>query len=367
MKVVFISGANSIHTIKWINSLSERGIEVVLISLKNHKNIEKNINKKVKVKYLPIAIDGVKGSFLNAFFINKLIKQENPDIINIHYACSYGVIGKFVKFKNKLLNVWGSDIYSFPKKSLLRKKILIKTLNSYEYIASTSHCMARETEKYLNHKKEIYITPFGVDTDLFKKLNNKKEKNKIVIGIVKTLAPTYGIEYLIKAIKKLKDILEKEIFNKIEVHIYGKGYLEDELKKLTVDLNLEEKIKFLGFIKNTDVPKAINKMDIFVVPSLEESFGVAAVEAMACEIPVIVSDANGLKEVVVNNETGFVVPKKNYKAIAERLRELILDETLRIKFGRNGRKRVLELYNWNNNVNRMIEIYEQILGTNKES
>ena len=106
-------------------------------------------------------------------------------------------------------------------------------------------------------------------------------------------------------------------------------------------------------------------MDIFVAPSIEESFGVAAVEAMACETPVIVSDADGLKEVIVNNETGFIVSKKDYKTIAEKLKELILNEALRIKFGRNGRKRVLELYNWDNNVKNMIEVYEEIKNEDK--
>lgn len=359
MKVIFISPANNIHTVRWVNALSEKGIEIILISLKNHTESINKINKKIKIIYLPIS--GTIGYYLNTFFINKIIKKEKPDLINVHYASGYGTLGRFIKFENKLLNVWGSDVYDFPNQSNLKQKILTKNLSAYKAIASTSYCMAKETKKYLKEKKEIHITPFGVDINLFKNMNYEKDKNKIVIGNVKTLLPKYGIEYLIKAVKELENILEKEIFNKIEVHIYGKGNSEQELKQLAANLNLKEKIKFLGFIKNTDVSKAINKMDIFVVPSILESFGVAAVEAMACEIPVIVSDADGLKEVVINNETGFVVPKKDYKVIAEKLKELILDEELRIKFGKNGRERVLELYDWNNNVDNMIKIYNKIL------
>lgn len=362
MKVVFISAADSIHTIRWVNALSEKGIEVVLLSLKNHNNAENNINKNIKIIYLPIK--GIKGYYLNSFFVNNIIKREKPDLINIHYASGYGTLGRFIKFKNKMLNVWGSDVYDFPNQSSLKKKILIKNFLAYKAIASTSHCMAREIKKYIKDR-EIYITPFGVDSELFKNLNYEKDKNKIIIGIVKTLAPHYGIQYLIKAIKELEIILEQDTFDKVEVHIYGKGYLEQELKQLAVNLDLQRKIKFLGFIKNTDVPNAINKMDIFVVPSTEESFGVAAVEAMACEMPIVVSDAEGLKEVVVNNETGFVVPKKDYKAIAEKLKELILNENLRIEFGKNGRRRVLKLYNWNDNVKKMIKIYEEIINDRK--
>lgn len=360
MKVLFIAAANSIHTIRWVNSLYEKGLEITLISLKEHRNKENNINQNIKIIYLPIS--GNKGYYLNRFFINKIVEKENPDIINVHYASGYGTLGRFIKFENKLLNVWGSDVYDFPKQSKIKKQILVKNLNSYKAIASTSHCMAKEIEQYLMKKQEIYITPFGVDIEKFKNLNLEKKENKIIIGIVKTLESKYGIEYLIRAIKELEKIIEKEIFEKIEVKIYGKGSLKEKLKKLSRELNVEGKIKFEGFILNAEVPKVMNEMDIFVVPSLDESFGVVAVEAMACEVPVIVSEAEGLKEVVVNNVTGFITFKRDYKAIAEKIKILIKDNELRKNMGNAGRKRVIELYDWNNNVKNMIKVYEKIIG-----
>ncbi|KDE60814.1 glycosyl transferase [Fusobacterium necrophorum BFTR-2] len=356
MKVLFLSAANNIHTIRWVNALIERGIEVILVSQKNHKNYNNDINKQIKILYLPFI--RAKGYYLNSYFLNNIVKIENPDIINVHYASGYGTLGRFLRFKNKLLNVWGSDVYDFPNESRLKKKILIKNLKSYKALASSSRCMAKETKKYTD--KEIYITPFGVDTNLFKNFNLRKDGNKIVIGIVKTLGENYGIQYLIRAIRILKNEISEEIFNKIEVHIYGKGSLENSLKNLAQNLGLGNKIKFLGYINNVEVPLAINKMHIFVVPSISESFGVAAVEAMACEIPVIVSDAEGLKEVVINEKTGFVVPKKNEKAIADKLKLLLEDENLGKKFGENARKHVLKLYSWENSVDIMIELYKKI-------
>ncbi|KDE70739.1 glycosyl transferase [Fusobacterium necrophorum DAB] len=356
MKVLFLSAANNIHTIRWVNALIERGIEVILVSQKNHKNYNNDINKQIKILYLPFI--RAKGYYLNSYFLNNIVKIENPDIINVHYASGYGTLGRFLRFKNKLLNVWGSDVYDFPNESRLKKKILIKNLKSYKALASSSRCMAKETKKYTD--KEIYITPFGVDTNLFKNFNLRKDGNKIVIGIVKTLGENYGIQYLIRAIRILKNEISEEIFNKIEVHIYGKGSLENSLKNLAQNLGLGNKIKFLGYINNVEVPLAINKMHIFVVPSISESFGVAAVEAMACEIPVIVSDAEGLKEVVINEKTGFVVPKKNEKAIADKLKLLLEDENLEKKFGENARKHVLKLYSWENSVDIMIELYKKI-------
>lgn len=367
MKVLFLSTIENIHTIRWVNALVNKGLDVTLVGMKNNKN-EKNkslIDSKVKIVYLPIK--GKLGYYLNHFFINKIVEKERPDIINVHYASGYGTLGRFIKFENKILNVWGSDVYDFPRQNKIKKQILIKNLNSYKAIASTSHCMAKEIERYLVKKQEIYITPFGVELEKFKNLSLEKKEDKVVIGIVKTLEPKYGIEYLIRAIRELEKILDKETFERIEVRIYGKGYLKESLENLTEKLNIKEKIKFEGFILNSEVPKVINEMDIFVVPSISESFGVAAVEAMACEIPVIVSDADGLKEVVVDNETGFVVPKKDYKAIAEKIKILIKDEKLRKRLGEEGRKRVMRLYSWNDNVENMVTIYKKIWRKNEKS
>ena len=360
MKIIFLGEATSIHTIRWVNSLSEKGIEVILVSLKGEVDIIGKINDNVKVIYLPF---GTKlGYYLNVFALKKIISKEKPDLINVHYASGYGTLGRLSGFNKKLLNVWGSDVYDFPNESKVKKRIIEKNLKSYTAIASTSYCMAEETKKYLEDKsKEIFITPFGVDTKKFKNLNIEKNKNELVIGIVKTLTENYGIEYLIRAIKELENTLDIENYKKIRLLIYGKGELKNKLEALTKELQIEDKVIFKGYISNEDVPKALNEMDIFVVPSINESFGVAAVEAMACEIPVIASSVGGLKEVIVDKETGYLVPKKDHKEIAKYLKKLILDKNLRTSLGENGRKRVLENYDWNSNVDYMIKIYREIV------
>ncbi|WP_319204570.1 glycosyltransferase [uncultured Ilyobacter sp.] len=363
MKIIFLSAANSIHTVRWVNSLSEKGVEVHLISLSNHKErAENKITKKSKIYYLPFR--ETKGYYLNVFALKKLINKIKPNLINVHYASGYGTLSRIVNFEKTLLNIWGSDVYDFPNESKIKKKILEKNLKSATYIASTSNVMAKEVNKYTD--KDIFITPFGVDAKLFFPQNLKKENNKITIGIVKTLEEKYGIEYLLKAFKKVLEKSKKDNFNKeIELAIYGEGELKERLIELSKKFKISSKVRFEGYIDNKKVPEAVNKMDIFCVPSLQESFGVAAVEAMACEIPVISSDADGFTEVMEDEVTGYVVPKKDTDALANRMYELILDENKRKGFGKNGRRRVLELYDWDKNVDNMINIYKQIIDKNR--
>lgn len=363
MKVLFLSAANNIHTIRWVNALTQRGIEIILVSLKNHnhQNTKNKIDSKVKIYYLPFS--GMKGYYLNIFSLKKIIKQTKPDLINVHYASGYGTLGRFLKTNKKLLNVWGSDIYDFPNQSKLKKQILLKNLKAFKYIASTSLCMAEETKRFLNSKKTIFITPFGVDTKIFKSLESKKEK-KITIGIVKTLKKNYGIEYLIEAFNILCERYKEEdsiLYDNLYLEIYGEGELKNDLQNMVKEFELEKKVYFGGYIENIKLPEIINRFDIFCVPtSGNESFGVAAVEAMACEIPVIASNVDGLKEVVVNGQTGFIVPKKNSQKLAQKLDELIKNKTFRTVMGKNGRERVEELYEWEKNVGTMVEIYKKI-------
>ncbi len=365
MKILYIAPASVNHTVRWVNAMVKRGHEVTLISLKEHSEGVNKIHPRVKIHYLPIS--GVQGYYLNFVKARAIINKIKPDIINTHYASGYGTLSRLINFKPSLLSVWGSDIYDFPKKSFFHRSILEKNLKKADYITSTSRAMAIETNKYTD--ENIYITPFGVDIKLFKKCSNENSSNnfQIKIGIVKTLKPKYGIEYLIKGISILIERLklegELDIIERLSCDIYGEGEEKKELLKLTKDLKVDDLINFKGYIENIKVPKVINTMDIFCAPSIldSESFGVAAVEAMACEVPVVVSDVDGFKEVVEDNVTGYIVPRKDPNAIAEKLYMLIEDKVKREEMGRNGRKRVEELYNWDINVREMEMIYRKII------
>jgi glycosyltransferase involved in cell wall biosynthesis len=125
------------------------------------------------------------------------------------------------------------------------------------------------------------------------------------------------------------------------------------------DLGLKESVEFVGIVENSNLPQYYNRFSVAVYPSISdsESFGVAAVEAMACECPVVASDADGFTEVVSNGETGIIVPKGDIECTAKAIQEFIDNPYLRIIMGKKGRERVLELYNWEDNVKKMLQIY----------
>ncbi|MCL9971737.1 glycosyltransferase [Anoxybacillus kestanbolensis] len=341
--------------------MAERGHDVHLITM--HRPDKDKIDDRVNVYFLPL--NPSMGYYLNVFKVRKLLNKIKPDILNTHYASGYGTLSRLVNYYPTLLSVWGSDVFDFPYRSKINKKILKKNLKAATQIASTSFAMKKQTEKFVSPKLPIVVTPFGVDMNLFKPSHNGKERDTITIGIVKRLEEVYGIEYLIKAtsllIKKLRENRLDDIANRIRLLIVGEGSLLDKLQNLTRDYGISHITKFVGAVPNVKVPEYLNKMDIFCVPSLQESFGVAAVEASACELPVIVSNVGGLPEVVKDGETGFIVEPKNIQQLADRLYDLVINPELRMRLGKNGRNFVNSFYNWEENVERMETVYENLI------
>ena len=349
IKVFLISAANSIHTVKWVNALC-RDFEVHLIYCNNHTPGIHNINSKVILHKLPF--NAPYGYYLNCSFLNHLFRQIKPDIVNVHFASGYGTLARISKIQVDLLSVWGSDVYAFPKKSKVKKKILEKNIEYANNIASTSNVMAKELKNvFPNLSKEIFITPFGVDVDKFK---NQHIKHKTLnIGNIKTLSPVYAIEDGIFAIKKLRENLinhgSVDLADSIRFFVYGDGIEKDKLERIIKNENLEKVVYLKGKIPNEKVPQALNELDIFCITSKKESFGVSVVEAMSCEIPVVATSVDGFKEVMEDGKTGYIVNVGNIDDIASKLEILVCDRVLRKELGKNGRKKVMKEYIWKNN------------------
>lgn len=367
MKVLILANGGVIHTIKWVNGLLARGVEIILFSLNDFDRTVYPHQENLSIYTLDFndakyfihegAFNKIK-YFKAVPKIKKIIQKHQPDIVHAHYCSSYGSIGALLNFHPYFISVWGSDVYDFPQHNPLFAKLLKFVFKKADYILSTSHVMAKETAKYTD--KKIAITPFGVDLKRFKKLKTNQNSNEIVIGTIKKLEFKYGMDTLIESF----DLLCKKLNTlPLKLEIVGIGPDQEALEKMVAQKKLQDKVKFVGFINNNEVPQYLNRFDVYVALSRldSESFGVAVVEAMACETPVVVSNVDGFSEVVINHECGFIVPKENPEAAAEKIAELLNNKTLAATLSQNALQRVKELYNWEDNLTLMQELYSDAL------
>ena len=355
MKIALLAPSRSIHTQKWALFYQSQGIDVKVYTFKDHYS-EDNA-KLVPTVVLPKSLPG-KASYLAAApALKKMLKEWQPDVLHSHFVSSYGLLGAMVNYKKYFVSVWGKDIFDFPKKSKLNKKLIEFTLSKATAIFSTSHVMAKETNLYTN--RFVEVTPFGVDVNIFyPETIDEQPSDKIIVGTVKALEDKYGIADLVKGFA----LFHKEFPNS-ELVITGDGPQRAEYEQLSQDLGIDSVTTFTGKVPNTEVPNVIRKMTIFAVPSTEdsESFGVAAVEAMACGIPVVVSNVGGLPEVVVNGVTGIVTDKESPDQLSNAFKKLARNDELRASMGQAGVAHVLEHYSWIDNAHYMLELYKKYL------
>mgnify|MGYP005843495333 CR=1 FL=1 len=366
MRIVLLAAGSSIHTVRWANGLSAEGHSVHLV-------IELTIFEPMDTadKLNLLEFRGALGYFTIVPAVRRILKEVAPDIVNAHYASGYGTTARLVNYRPWVLSVWGSDIYDFPHKSPLHKWMVKRNLRAADRVLSTSHSMAHETRKLVPEVSNIAITPFGVDFQAYKGIEpvSAVQKQKLVIGTVKTMKPHYGIDTLIKAFAQL--VLRLQDKNRevpeVELRLVGGGEQTDELLALAAQLDIGDKVHFVSLVPHSQVPQELQKLDIYVALSRRESFGVAVIEAQAAGRPVLVSDAGGLPEVVIDGETGFVVPRENPAAAAKALEKLVLDADLRYRMGEAGQKNVGEMYAWDACIETMLGVYETSISESEPS
>ena len=366
-RILFLSDINSAHTRKWAESLAKKGFEIGVFSLSPCKSSWFESFSNITV-FSSDSLAGRSGSsdvskiaYLKELRrLKKAIREFRPDVLHAHYATSYGLLGVLSRFRPFVISIWGSDVYDFPNKSFLHKALLKFNLRSADRLLSTSNVMAEESAKYT--RRSILVTPFGIDMQVFRPLPVKSlfHENDIVIGTIKVLDVKYGIDFLLRAFRILKD---RHPALPLKLLIVGDGAQADNLKQLARQLDIAGDCIFTGFVDHAQVPGYHNMIDVPAFLSIldSESFGVAVLEASACEKPVVVSDVGGLPEVVAHDETGFVVPSRNAEAAAAAIEKLVLDPGLRSRMGKKGRERVMKLYDWEKNLSGIVEIYKDLL------
>ena len=356
MKIAVLAVSTNIHTIRWVNAIAQRGIEVILLTQQRPRAAD--YHPSVAIRLLPF--HGRLAYALNAPVLRILFDRSGADLLHVQYAGGYGVMSFLAGIGRRIVSVWGGDVYVVPHRSRLHRIFIVAALQSALRITSTSHVMAQEVRR-LGVTRPIEVIAFGVDTRLFRPRPPSDDKRGLVVGTVKTLQPKYGIDTLIRGFVAA---LADPGFARLDpvLRIAGAGSSMQQYKTLADEIG-QGRVHFAGHVDHAQVPALLQSFDIYVAVSREdsESFGVAIIEASACEVPVIVSDAGGLPEVVADGESGLVIPRDAPMCLARALIRLAADAPLRRRLGEAGRLRVMREYEWSTCVDRMIAAYGEVI------
>jgi glycosyltransferase involved in cell wall biosynthesis len=294
-------------------------------------------------------------------------REFGADVLHGHWAIPTGPA--IVSAARKLgvpsvITMHGGDVYvneeqgyNFANRAYV-KPILKWTLRKANALTAISEDCRQHALNAGAHDENMEIVMNGADLRRFSPPENAHAKarygNQMVFAC-RQLFPRKGIRFLVEATANLKDE-----FPELRVVVAGDGIEREELIQQAESLGIRDRVQFLGWVPNAELPEYYRSARFSVIPSLEEGFGIPAAEAMGCEIPVIASDAGGLPEVVEDNVTGFIVPKGDVPALTDKMRVLLSDESLCREMGAAGRLRALRRFDWLNTAEAFVRTYERI-------
>jgi len=183
----------------------------------------------------------------------------------------------------------------------------------------------------------------------------RRSTSEVILGTAGRLIPLKGVEFLLSAAAMLRGE-----FPDLRVEIAGSGPERPHLEQRIARLGLTGRVEFLGWID--DLPTVLPRWDVFVMPSLEEGFALAALEAMAAGLPVVASGVGGVPELVVDGVTGWLAPPGDAEALAARLRLLLRNPEERLTMGANARARVRDHFGLAQMTENFGKLYDELLG-----
>jgi UDP-glucose:(heptosyl)LPS alpha-1,3-glucosyltransferase len=204
-------------------------------------------------------------------------------------------------------------------------------------------------------KNKLYVIPMGIDVDEY--VNNQVNcEDTINILFVGRIARVRRIEILLQAVAKLSIPYHLILVGGEEKtsSLSKSGYL-DELKNLCKTLNINDQVTFVGSVAQDELPNWYSKGDVFVYPSIYENFGQPILEAAAAGLPIISTPVGVARELITDNETGFLFNGDNQE-LADRISQLT-DQNLRNEMGKALRERARSLYGWKEIIKQYLDLY----------
>jgi len=303
-----IGGAERL-VIDQANGLIKRGVGVTILTLKSEKNESFFFDLSREINFKNIQFNSFF-SLRDWIYLYKYIKKINPDLLMTHLWLS-NTVGRII---GRLCGV--KKIFSFEHNawddSKTKKLFLINFILQFfcDKIIAVSNAVKTFLIEHRIRKSKIEVVFNGIDLSRYKNFDNNIKNNKDFIFVfIGRLIEQKGIDILLKAFSSLD-------FGKLL--LVGEGPLDKEMKQIVKKMGIENRVVFLGFRK--DIPNILASADCFVLPSQSEGFGIVLTEAMASRLPIIVSNFDAVKDIIIDGVTGFVVKKGDYLELANKMR-----------------------------------------------
>lgn len=337
-----------------MDRLLENSIQVDIVPVESWRWWTRTINQIIKFWLLfPLQLVSLRRWV-------KYLRDKKPDIIHaninrlVEPVIAAHIVG--IPIVMHFRDIPSQMSYRF----VLGRKGFYWLMNLADCWIANSHSTQDDIHSF--SQRPIVVIPNAIDLIFFDKMslniNPDRQKRPLQVVMVAGLTPWKKHPAYIKL---AKIVCEKH--GDVEFLIAGVGtqIYTSELKQLANDLHMNGRVKFLGFVEN--IPALLRKVTMLVHTAENESFGRVFIEAMAACCPVVAYDSGGASEIVVNGETGLLVPPGDLNAMAQAVYQLLDDPVSRQQMGESGRKRVEKKYTLDKHCQAVAKIYDNLLAS----
>ena len=294
-----------------------------------------------------------------------IVKSAHLEVLHVHYAIPHASAALLAKQILKEENITipvvttlhGTDITLVGREASY-EPVVSWSINNSDAVTAVSHSLKADTLEHFQIRRDIHVIPNFIDFTRFNKKPREHFKKAIAPNNEKILVHTSNF----RKVKRVDDVIR--IFKIVQQSIsaklllIGDGPERSHIEKVCRDLNVCDKVTFLG--KQEAIEEILSVCDLFLLPSERESFGLSALEAMACEVPVISSNAGGLPEVIENGVNGFLSDVGDVDKMAKDALYILSDENVLTQFRKNALLKSKE-FDLSNILKDYIELYTSVL------
>ena len=280
------------------------------------------------------------------------------DVVHLNFLHDWFLTPEIVRAGRLIVSPWGSDIVKPPDLDAyppgivqIRRSMLHMAHRVLVYGDGFADVVAHFADI---DERTIARLPLGVDLNVFRPLAIN-DNDAPTVGFFKGFKAVYGPSVWIRAIPQVLDRVPGTRFEMI-----GGGPMRTECQALAESLGVARSITWLAYQPDERMPKIIGRWKLSVIPSLFESFCVAALESSALQVPVVASKVGGLHETVQDGKTGLLVPPGDPQALADGVVQLLRDEPRRLRMGIAGRAMVADQFQWSTTINQLNDIYKEV-------
>ena len=294
--------------------------------------------------------------FLGSDFVRAVRAKRSfePEVVHAHWWFPNGVVGTWVGGLAHIplvTTLHGTDV-RLARTVGVARPLFAHVMRHSAAVTTVSRWLRDETE-FLAPGVHPQVAPMPVATDLFEPGSTRVERSLLFVG---RLNEQKGLQHLLHAMSSMK--------TPASLDVVGDGPDRDALRRLADELGIGSRVRWHGQLGQAQLPPLYQRAAAIVLPSVDEGLGLAAVEALLCETPVVAFDSGGLRDVIQHEKTGLLVKTGDRMALAATLDDLLARDGRGGDLGRAGRLYALSAFAPESAARRYAEIYRQVLGRN---